>query len=79
MAGHYPRRGEDKDTSVTDSFRQSAAGHAGEVSNSKGPLTKLLSDIAGGAGDLGGRVWRGFGGLADAGGPPEGGRPDAGE
>ena len=64
MDGHYPRRGEDKDTSVTDSFRESAAHYATSVKSSKDPLMKLVSDIAGGAGDLGGRVRRGFGGFA---------------
>jgi len=69
MDGHYPRRSEDKDTSVTDSFRESAAHYAGHVKNSKDPLMKLVTDIAGGAGDLGGRVRRGFGGFASGGGP----------
>ncbi|MFF3578430.1 M48 family metallopeptidase [Streptomyces mirabilis] len=64
MDGHYPRRTEDKETSVSDSFRQSAASYATDVKNSKDPLMKLVSDIAGGAGDLGGRVRRGFGGFA---------------
>ncbi|MFG2311149.1 M48 family metallopeptidase [Streptomyces sp. NPDC048566] len=64
MDGHYPRRDEDADASVSDSFRQSAAGYASDVKNSKDPLMKLVSDIAGGAGDLGGRVRRGFGGFA---------------
>lgn len=68
MDGHYPRRDEDGDTSVTDSFRQSASSYATDVKNSKDPLMKLVSDIAGGAGDLGGRVRRGFGGFATGGG-----------
>ncbi|WPO73780.1 M48 family metallopeptidase [Streptomyces sp. KN37] len=56
MDGHYPRRDEDKDTSVSDSFRQSASAYADDVRNSKDPLMKLVSDIAGGAGDLGGKL-----------------------
>jgi hypothetical protein len=64
MDGHYPRRTEDKDTSVSDSFRQSAASYASDVRSSKDPLMKLVNDLAGGAGDLGGRVRRGFGGFA---------------
>ncbi|MGW1064550.1 M48 family metallopeptidase [Streptomyces aureus] len=72
MDGHYPRREADKDTSVSDSFRQSAASYAGDVKNSKDPLMKLVSDIAGGAGDLGGRVRRGFGGFT-GGAPKDGG------
>ncbi|MFE9921205.1 M48 family metallopeptidase [Streptomyces sp. NPDC005774] len=67
MEGHYPRRDEDKDASVRDSWRDSASSYAGDVKNSKDPLMKLVSDIAGGAGDLGGRVRRGFGGFTSSG------------
>ncbi|WP_420080815.1 M48 family metallopeptidase [Streptomyces sp. JL4002] len=56
MDGHYPRRDEDKDTSVTDSFRESAAHYADSVRTSKDPLFKLVGDIAGGAADMGGRL-----------------------
>ncbi|MFD8608581.1 M48 family metallopeptidase [Streptomyces sp. NPDC059631] len=74
--GHYPRREEDKDTSVTDSFRESAAHYAGHVKNSKDPLMKLVTDLAGGAGDLGEKVRRGFSGFTGGSGPrkdaPEG-------
>ncbi|MFD7261806.1 M48 family metallopeptidase [Streptomyces sp. NPDC059874] len=56
MDGHYPRREDDKDTSVTDSFRQSASHYADSVRTSKDPLMKLVGDIAGGAGDLGGKL-----------------------
>jgi predicted Zn-dependent protease len=62
MDGHYPRRTEDKDTSVTDSFRQSASHYADNMRNSKDPLMKLVTDIAGGAGDLGGKLRGRFGG-----------------
>ncbi|WP_432057728.1 M48 family metallopeptidase [Streptomyces sp. bgisy022] len=67
MDGHYPRRDEDGDASVRDSWRESASSYAGEVRNSKDPLMKLVNDIAGGAGDLGERVRRGFGGFASGG------------
>ncbi|WP_190188540.1 M48 family metallopeptidase [Streptomyces minutiscleroticus] len=67
MDGHYERRDQDKDASVGDSFRQSAAGYASDVKNSKDPLMKLVSDLASGAGDLGGRVRRGFGGFTGSG------------
>ncbi|WP_435610338.1 M48 family metallopeptidase [Streptomyces sp. C10-9-1] len=56
MDGHYPRREEDKDASVGDSFRESASHYADTVRTSKDPLMKLVGDIAGGAGDLGGRL-----------------------
>ncbi|WP_181801630.1 M48 family metallopeptidase [Streptomyces shenzhenensis] len=68
MDGHYPRRTEDKDTSVGDSFKESAASYADDVKSSKDPLMKLVTDIAGGAGGLGGRVRRGFEGFTSA--PP---------
>jgi Zn-dependent protease with chaperone function len=66
MDGHYPRRGEDGDASVRESFRESAASYASNVKNSKDPLMKLVSDITGGAGDLGDRVRRGFGGFTSS-------------
>ncbi|MFE4048063.1 M48 family metallopeptidase [Streptomyces sp. YIM B13518] len=77
MDGHYPRREEDKDASVRDSWRDSASSYADEVRNSKDPLMKLVSDIAGGAGDLGGRVRRGFGGFTSPG--PKSPKPGPGE
>ncbi|GGP83555.1 M48 family metallopeptidase [Streptomyces calvus] len=66
MDGHYPRRDEDKDASVRESWRDSASSYADEVRTSKDPLMKLVSDIAGGAGDLGDRVRRGFGGFTSS-------------
>ncbi|MET8749255.1 M48 family metallopeptidase [Streptomyces sp. NPDC004667] len=68
MDGHYPRREEDKDTSVTDSFRQSASHYADSVRGSKDPLMKLVGDIAGGAGDLGGKLRDRFTGASGGGG-----------
>ncbi|MET8682111.1 M48 family metallopeptidase [Streptomyces sp. NPDC004647] len=56
MDGHYPRRDEDKDTSVGDSFKEHANHYAETVRTSKDPLMGLVRDIAGGAGDLGGRL-----------------------
>ncbi|MCZ0979615.1 M48 family metallopeptidase [Streptomyces diastatochromogenes] len=76
MDGHYPKRAEDKDTSVTDSFRESAGHYADTVRTSKDPLLKLVGDIAGGAGDLagdlGGRLRHRFGGGQKADGGPAG-------
>ncbi|MGW2269026.1 M48 family metallopeptidase [Streptomyces yangpuensis] len=68
MDGHYPRREEDKDASVTDSFRESAAHYADSVRTSKDPLFKLVGDIAGGAADMGGRLRDKFTGAAAGGG-----------
>ncbi|MGA5097902.1 M48 family metallopeptidase [Streptomyces lavendulocolor] len=62
--GHYPRRSEDKDASVTDSFRESASHYADSVRSSKDPLMKLVGDIAGGAGDLGGKLRDRFAGSS---------------
>ncbi|MEU2544406.1 M48 family metallopeptidase [Streptomyces roseolus] len=79
MDGHYPKRSEDKDTSVTDSFRESAGHYAQTVRDSKDPLIKLVGDIAGGAGDLagdlGGRLRTVFGGGA----PKESGKETGGD
>ncbi|MFE7097717.1 M48 family metallopeptidase [Streptomyces erythrochromogenes] len=75
MDGHYPRREEDKDTSVTDSFRESAAHYADSVRTSKDPLFKLVGDIAGGAADMGGKLrdkFTGAGGGSGAGTGSEG-------
>ncbi|MCX3064342.1 M48 family metallopeptidase [Streptomyces beihaiensis] len=79
MDGHYPRRGEDKDTSVSDSFKESAAHYTDQVKSSKDPLMKLVTDLADGAGDLGGKVWRGFGNFGRAGTDDRGDRGDRGE
>lgn len=76
MDGHYPRREEDKDASVTDSFRESAAHYADSVRTSKDPLFKLVGDIAGGAADMGGRLrdkFTGAGSGADTGSEGKGG------
>lgn len=72
MDGHYPRRDEDKDTSVRDSWRDSANHYTTHVKSSKDPLMKLVTDLAGGAGDLGDRVRRGFGGFTNPGQKPPG-------
>ncbi|NUK08869.1 M48 family metallopeptidase [Streptomyces lunaelactis] len=67
MDGHYPRRTADKDTSVSDSFRESASHYADTVRTSKDPLMKLVGDIAGGAGDLSGKLRDKFTGAAGSG------------
>ncbi|MFF2650631.1 M48 family metallopeptidase [Streptomyces sp. NPDC058045] len=72
MEGHYPRRDEDKETPVGESFRQSAAAYASDVRSSKDPLMKLVSDLAGGAGDLGGKVRDRFTGGRGRPGPDDG-------
>ncbi|WP_326808555.1 M48 family metallopeptidase [Streptomyces sp. NBC_01775] len=67
MEGHYDKREDDKDTSVRESFRQSAGHYSESVKNSKDPLMGLVRDIAGGAGDLGGKLRDTFTGRGAAG------------
>ncbi|PNG97349.1 M48 family metallopeptidase [Streptomyces malaysiensis] len=66
MDGHYPRRDEDKDTSVSDSIRESANHYAESVRSSKDPLFAFVRDVAGGAGDLGSKLRDRFTGGAGA-------------
>ncbi|MCC0098223.1 M48 family metallopeptidase [Streptomyces flavotricini] len=73
MDGHYPGREEDKDASVSDSFRQSASHYAESVRSSKDPLFKLVGDIAGGAADVGGKLRDKFTGAAGGGSGAAGG------
>jgi Zn-dependent protease with chaperone function len=76
MDGHYPRREEDKDTSVSDSFRESASHYAESVRSSKDPLIAFVRDVAGGAGDLGSKLRDRFaGGSGGQGGDTTGGTP----
>ncbi|SFB99616.1 M48 family metallopeptidase [Streptomyces aidingensis] len=56
MEGHYIRRDSDGEASVSESVRDSAAHYTDSVKTSKDPLMKLINDVAGGAGDLGGRI-----------------------
>jgi hypothetical protein len=56
MDGHYERREEDKETSVTDSFKQSANHYGERFKSSKDPLTGLIRDVVGGAGEVGGKL-----------------------
>ncbi|MEU5422226.1 M48 family metallopeptidase [Streptomyces sp. NPDC001407] len=72
MDGHYPRRSEDGDTSVSDSFRESASHYADSVRASKDPLMGLVRDLAGGASDLGGRLRDTFTGRSASGSPSSG-------
>ncbi|MCD0482718.1 M48 family metallopeptidase [Streptacidiphilus sp. ASG 303] len=56
MAGAYPRRADDPDTSVGEQWRATAESYARSVKESKDPLMGLIRDITGGAGDVGGRI-----------------------
>jgi Zn-dependent protease with chaperone function len=56
MDGHYPRRADDPDASVYDSFKESASHYAEQVKSGKDPLMRLLNDLGAGANDLGGKL-----------------------
>lgn len=67
MDGHYDKREDDKDTSVTESFRESASHYTESMKNSKDPLMGLVRDMAGSAGDLGGKLRDTFTGRSGSG------------
>ncbi|QMU75553.1 M48 family metallopeptidase [Streptacidiphilus sp. PB12-B1b] len=78
MAGAYPRRDQDADASVTDQVKAAADSYAQTFRDTKDPLFGLVRDIAGGAGDLGGKLRdvftggsRGSGGAAPGGAEPD--------
>lgn len=56
MAGAYPRREDDGNTSVQDQFKAGADSYAQSMKETKDPLVGLIRDIAGGAGEVGGRL-----------------------
>ncbi|KRV46403.1 peptidase M48 [Wenjunlia vitaminophila] len=77
MDGHYPRRGEDKDTSFSDAFRESASHYSDTVKNSKDPLMGLIRDLGSGAGDVGTKLRERFTGTrSDKNGQASAERPD---
>ncbi|MEZ0091577.1 M48 family metallopeptidase [Streptacidiphilus sp. EB129] len=56
MSGSYPRREQDGDASVGDQFKAAADSYAQSFKETKDPLMGLIRDVAGGAGDLGGKL-----------------------
>ena len=56
MAGAYPRREQDGDASVTDQMKAAADSYAQSFKETKDPLMGLIRDVAGGAGDIGGKL-----------------------
>jgi Zn-dependent protease with chaperone function len=66
MDGHYPRRTEDKDASVSDAFKESAGHYADTVKQSKDPLLGLIRDLSNGAGEFGGKLRDRFTGAGSA-------------
>jgi Zn-dependent protease with chaperone function len=78
MDGHYPRRTDDKDASVYDTFKESANHYADTVKQSKDPLMGLIRDVSSGAGDIGGKLRDRFTGAGSgAGSAKSGPGPDA--
>ncbi|AUG77193.1 Peptidase M48 [Kitasatospora sp. MMS16-BH015] len=56
LAGEYPRRGDDPSTSVGEQWKAAADSYAKSVKESKDPLMGLVRDIAGGVGNVGGKI-----------------------
>ncbi|MFJ8475801.1 M48 family metallopeptidase [Kitasatospora sp. NPDC094011] len=71
MAGAYPRRTDDRDTSVGEQWKAAAEHYTTSVKESKDPLMGLLRDVAGGAATVGGKLRDTF-----TGGPRGGASPD---
>ncbi|MFB7476354.1 M48 family metallopeptidase [Kitasatospora sp. NPDC056184] len=56
LAGAYPRRTDDPDTSVGEQWRAAAEHYTTSVKESKDPLMGLIRDVAGGAATVGGKL-----------------------
>lgn len=56
LAGAYPRRSDDPDTSVGEQWKAAADSYSRSVKESKDPLMGLLRDVAGGVGTVGGKL-----------------------
>ncbi|GAA2257785.1 MULTISPECIES: M48 family metallopeptidase [Kitasatospora] len=56
LAGAYPRREDDPDTSVGEQWKAAADSYSRSVKESKDPLMGLLRDVAGGVGTVGGKL-----------------------
>ncbi|MGW2375990.1 MULTISPECIES: M48 family metallopeptidase [Kitasatospora] len=71
MAGAYPRRTDDRDTSVGEQWKAAAEHYTTSVKESKDPLMGLLRDVAGGAATVGGKLRDTFTGGSRAGSPSD--------
>ncbi|MER8186346.1 M48 family metallopeptidase [Kitasatospora sp. NPDC094015] len=63
LAGAYPRRGDDRDSSVGAQWKAAADSYSQSVKESKDPLMGLLRDVAGGVGTVGGKLRDTFAGA----------------
>ena len=79
LAGDYPRRGEDRSTSVSDEFRAAARAYRDSFDLSADPLVGVLRDIGGGVAGARDRLFAWVRGPAaqpaPAGAPSDGGTP----
>jgi Zn-dependent protease with chaperone function len=64
LAGHYPRREDDSDTSVGDEFRAAGKSYQDSWNRSADPLIGAVRGVANGAMDAGSRLFNRFGGGA---------------
>jgi Zn-dependent protease with chaperone function len=67
MAGAYPHREDDANTSVRDQARAAADSYAQSFKDTKDPLMGLIRDVAGGTADLGGKLRDVFAGRTSSG------------
>ncbi|MFI9273799.1 M48 family metallopeptidase [Kitasatospora sp. NPDC052896] len=63
LAGAYPRREDDPDTSVSEQWKAAADSYGKSIKDSRDPLFGLLRDIADGAGSVGGKLRDTFAGA----------------
>ncbi|MEU6972633.1 M48 family metallopeptidase [Kitasatospora aureofaciens] len=70
-AGAYPRRSDDRDTSVGEQWKAAAEHYTTSVKESKDPLMGLLRDVAGGAATVGGKLRDTFTGGGRTGSPTD--------
>jgi Zn-dependent protease with chaperone function len=67
MAGAYPRREDDQNTSVREQAKAAADSYAQSFKDTKDPLMGLIRDVAGGTADLGGKLRDVFAGRTNGG------------
>jgi Zn-dependent protease with chaperone function len=80
LAGEYPRRDEQPQSTWRDDLGAAAKSYRDSFAESTDPLAKVLSEVGGSLSDAAGKVWRRFnpGGDSAANGEPgAGGEPDA--
>ena len=75
LAGAYPRREQDGEAGVGEQFKAAADSYAQSFKDTKDPLMGLIRDVAGGAGDLGGKLRDVFAGGNRNAGPATGEEP----